>query len=181
MGEREDGDLCPIVQLEWDRGHDRFTAIVRAESGAGVIVARMHDLRVLPGLMWIPADEVLALDDLDEDVAERRVADLRGDRRLPIDPQLTVLPSLLRHLEAVSPLLAVSLRRTGSDEALVGQLSSVGPDELVLDEVDTGGRFTGHELAVAFDDLLSIEWANDYLDGLADLLAADRSDRSPPA
>jgi len=48
--DRGDPALCRVVELEWDRGHDKFEAIVRARTDAGIVVTQLHDLVALEGL-----------------------------------------------------------------------------------------------------------------------------------
>ena len=167
--DRGDPALCRVVELEWDRGHDKFEAIVRARTDAGIVVTQLHDLVALEGLTWIRGDELLDVDDLDDDRPEVRLANLRGARTHAVDPSLTELPALLAHLADAGVLLFVHQARTGSDEGLVGRVAEIDDGTLVLDEVDTSGRFTGDTYEFAIDDIISVEWGTAYLVALTEL------------
>jgi hypothetical protein len=114
---------CRVVNIEWDRGHERFDAIVRAESDAGIVVTEIHDIAPLPGLSWIRRNEVIEIDDLADDAGEVRLADIRGELVETVEVALTAVEALLVHLAATEPLIGLYRERTGSDELLVGKSS----------------------------------------------------------
>jgi len=167
--DRSGSARCRVVELEWDRGHDAFAAIVRARTDAGIIVTKVHDLVAVDGLTWIRGDELLDVDDLDDDQPEVRLANLRGSRIATVDPGLTELPALLAHLTDAGVLLFVHRARTGSGEGLVGRIVEIDGQALVLDEVDTDGRFNGDTLEFLVDEIISVDWGTDYLAALAEL------------
>lgn len=68
--------LCPIVRLEWDRGHETLDAIVRARSDSGIVITELRDCNPLNGMQWIDAAKLLYVDDLDEDDPNVRLAEL---------------------------------------------------------------------------------------------------------
>jgi hypothetical protein len=174
---RRDPAPCRVVKLEWDRGHDKLEAIVRAETDAGIIVTEVDDLVALEGLTWIRGDELLDVDDLDDDNATVRLANLRGSRTERVDPDLTELPALLAHLADLGVLLFVYQARTGSDEGLVGRIAEIDDEILVLDEVEPEGHFTGDTDEFVIDDIISVDWGTEYLLALTEL-AGPPPDRS---
>lgn len=165
-------DLCRVVLVLWDEGEESFEAIVRAESDAGIVVTQLHDLAELPGHKWIDAAGLVAVHDLDPRHPAARLADLRGSRVEQLDPALTALDGLLPHLAHGDGLVALQERDTGSAEVLVGRITEVTADELVVDEVTPEGTWSGDELRFARDEIVSVEWGTGYLVALAELLAA---------
>lgn len=161
---------CRVVNLDWDRGHESFAAIVRAETDDGVIVTQLIDFSSVAGFKWIRADEILELDDLDTDDPNVRVADLRGTRTERLAPALTATGALVTDLAAQGVLVFVQSRRTGSDEGLVGTITSIDGSVVVLADVDPSGRASGDTVEVSLDDVISVEWGTDYLAALAELL-----------
>lgn len=166
-------DLCRIVELEWDRGHEKLEAIVRTQTDSGIIVTTIHNYVPMPGLTWIRADEVLDLDNLDDDHPSVRLANLRGSRIGGVDPALTKLDALIDFLAEEGAPVLIHLRRTGSGEGLVGQITGRTSDSVLLDEMGTQARRTGHVLDFLLTDILAVVWGDDYLTAFADLLAAE--------
>jgi len=160
---------CRVVALEWDRSHEGFIAVVRAESASGVIVSQVHDLSILGGLRWIRADEVVSMEDVPNDSPVVRLADHRGARTMRVDASLTELVSLLDLLTGLATPIAVYCERTGSAELLVGSKALVDSGRLVLSEVDPSGTHTGATLGYDLDEIISVEWGTTYLDDLAEL------------
>jgi hypothetical protein len=163
---------CRIVDLEWDRAHDSFTAIVRAESSAGFVVSEVHDLSPLDGLRWIRADEVVSVEDVAHDSPIVRLADHRGSRTQRLDTALTELGALLDSLCGTAGPIAVYTERTGSGELLVGTEVRVMGGRLELDEVDSGGELTGESLVFDLGEIIGVDWGTTYLGDLADLALA---------
>ena len=98
-------DDCRMVHLEWDRSHERFTAIVRAASEHGVIVSELGDFSPIEGLRWIRRDEIISLEDVAVDAPERLLPEHRQQLERTVDPTLTRLDALLAHLaEGDEPL-----------------------------------------------------------------------------
>jgi hypothetical protein len=159
-----------IVSLDWDRGHESLTAIVRAESPSGVVLTEVDDLAELPGRRWIRADEVVELEDLEPDDPARRVAELRGSLLDGTVAEPTDIEALLGHLQDTSALVAVYSSRTGSDECLVGSVERISPDQLVLTEIDTTGTITGGTVEISLDDVIAVDWGTAYLTALAELV-----------
>jgi hypothetical protein len=154
-------ELCPVIKLEWDRGHESIEAIVRARTESGIVVTTLNDYVALPGLTWIRADEVLYFDnleELDDDHPAVRLANLRGSRIGSLDPALTDLNALLGHLAVAAALVFIYLRHTGSGEGLVGRITRRAKRRVQLDEVDTDARATGDVLDFALADIIAVEW-----------------------
>jgi len=163
--------LCRMVDLEWDRGHETFTAIVRAETSTGLVVTEVLDLSALPGFRWIRADEVISIEDRPHTAPEVRLANLRGIRSDQVDAGLTDLRALLAHLQETGGLIAIFTTRSGSEEALVGRIQTLGSEELALDEVDPGGSSTGEVLTYQLSEIIGVDWHTTYLHDLEELLA----------
>lgn len=164
---------CRVVDLEWDRGHESLTAIVRAESTTGVIVTVVHDLGSLPGHKWIRADELVSNEDLDGQSAVVRLAQLRGELTERVDCKLTNVVELLVSIHTVGSLLALYSERTGSEECLVGHISKLDPDAVSLVDLDTDGRVTGETWQVPIAEIIAIDWGTVYLCALEELLSAN--------
>ncbi len=135
------------------------------------VVTRLYDYVQLPGLKWVRADELVSVCDLDDDSPTVRIANLRGYRRDTVDRQLTELPALLGHLEALQCLLFIMRRRTGSGEGLAGRVVSLAEDSADFALVDPRGASSGDESS-AMDEIVSVEWGTEYLDALADLASS---------
>jgi hypothetical protein len=159
-------DPCPVVDLEWDRGHESFDAIVRLDAAEAMIVTAVHDLWPQAGCQWIRADEILAAEPLAADSAEVRVLDRLGVRLFTVDPSLADLATLLRAAQREQLLIAVHSTTTGSQEMLVGRVRLVTDDAVELDEVDTNGERTDEPLAYRFDEVIAVQWGTDYLRAL---------------
>ena len=170
MSEASPGE-CRIVSLEWDRGHESLTAIVRAESPSGLVLTEVDDLTELPGRRWIRADEVIELEDLAADDPARRLAERHGSLVDATDAEPADLEALLDHLQESSAPVAVYSSRTGSDECLVGTIKRVTPDLLVLAEIDINGTVTGDTLEISPDQIIGVDWDTNYLTALTELLA----------
>jgi len=162
---------CRVVELEWDRSHESFTAIVRAESQSGIIISQIHDLSTVRGLRWIRADEIVSLEDVTPEDPARRLADRRGELTVRVDDGLTELGSLLELLSGLATPLAIYRERTGSDELLVGSHGRVRDGRLELTEIDSRGELTGDQLTYDLDEIIAVDWGTDYLDALAELVA----------
>jgi hypothetical protein len=158
---------CPVVDLEWDRGHESFDAIVRLDAADAMVVTAVHDLWPQAGCQWIRADEILQAEPLAPDSPEVRVLDRLGVRSFTVDPQLGDLRSLLEAARQEDALIAVHSTRTGSAEMLVGRVRSVDARRLDLDEVDTSGERTDEPLEYALDEIIAVQWGTDYLRALA--------------
>jgi hypothetical protein len=152
-----------LVHLEWDRTHEEFDAIVRAESDDGVIVTEIHDFVPRRGWKWIPDDEVISIDDVPASAALVRLFELRPLVPEPIDPALTSLPALLRHLADGNLLVSVFQASTGSATMLAGAIARLDNVAVVLDLVDTAGEWEDDQFEFELDDIISVEWGNDYL------------------
>jgi hypothetical protein len=50
---------CRVVNIEWDWGHERLDAILRAESADGVIFTEIVDNATVPGHSWIRGNDLL--------------------------------------------------------------------------------------------------------------------------
>ncbi len=122
----------PCGGLEWDRGHESFVAVVRAESSSGLVVSQVHDHSILGGLRWIRADEVISSEELPIDSPAVRLAAHRGDLSASVDGSLTDLATLLELLAGLTEPVAVCRERTGSDELLVGANARVVGGRLAL-------------------------------------------------
>jgi hypothetical protein len=160
-------DPCPVVDLEWDRGHESFDAIVRLDAPEAIVVTTIHDLWPQAGCLWIRADEVLAAEPLDAASAEVRVLDRLGVRLFAVDEGLADLATLLRSAQAEDVLVAVHSTATGSGEMLVGNVRRLTDRHVELDEVDTDGRRTDEPLDFRLDEVIAVEWGTDYLRALA--------------
>lgn len=161
------------MELEWDRGHERLTAVVEAESRLGLVVAEVVDLVEAPGRRWIRADEVVDIEDLALDDPAVRLAELRGTATAAggaAEP--TDLAALLRRLQATTDLVGVYRTRTGSDECLVGRIETVTADHVVLAEVNPRGTTTGDRLQFPLAKIIAVDWATTYLTALAELAGA---------
>ena len=156
---------CRMAELEWDRSHDRFTAIVRAATDHGVVVSELSDLSPLEGLRWIRRDDIVSLEDVTADAPERLLAELRGDLRWTVDPTLTALDSLLAHLQERDESIAVYTDRTGSAELLVGRRPVVEERRLALVEVDPDGNLSGDQLEYDLKSIVALDWGTTYLRG----------------
>lgn len=178
MDESGDGDdaICPMVIVEWDRGHASIEAIVRAEHDAGIIVSTIHDHVPLPGLRWIRSDEVFYRDNLEalpDDHPAVRLAAQHGSRQLRLPPDLADLDVLLADLCEAKTLVMVHVRRTGSGSGRVGRTVSATASELVLDDVSTEARYSGDQLHIDVNDIISVEWGDNYLSAIDQLLTAE--------
>ena len=158
---------CPVVDLEWDRGHESFDAIVRLDHAGAVVVTAVHDLWPQAGCQWIRRDEVLRAEPLASDSPEVRVLDRLGVRLFAVDPAIADLRALLEAAEAGQDLVAVHSTTTGSAEMLVGRVRSVTAHRLDLDEIDTAGERTGEPLDYRLDEIIAVQWGTDYLRALA--------------
>jgi hypothetical protein len=164
---------CRVVNIEWDRGHERFYAILRAESPDGVIFTEIVDITTVPRLSWIRRNEVLEIDDLDEDAGAVRLAEVRGERAETVDRSLTAVGPLLVHLASTEPLVAIYRERTGSDELLVGKIVATTPDTVTLQHVDTNGRYDEEgRLDHPLREIIRVDWGTSYVTALWELLAA---------
>jgi len=164
---------CRVVNIEWDRGHERFDAIVRAESDSGIVVTEIRDIAPLPGLSWIRRNEVIEIDDLADDAGEVRLADIRGELVGTVEVALTAVEPLLVHLAATEPLIGLYRERTGSDELLVGKIVATAPGTITLEHVDPNGRYDEDgALDYPMREILRIDWGTTYLTALWELLAA---------
>jgi ribosomal protein S18 acetylase RimI-like enzyme len=161
---------CRVVHLDWDRRHESFDAIVRAESDEGVIVTQLFDLSSEAGFKWIRGDEILELNDLDADDPKVRLADLRGTRVDRLDSGLAAIAPLVAHLADRGSLVFVQTRGTGSDEGLVGAISAIGDGVISLADIDPSGHPSGDTVELVINDLISVEWGTDYLGALMELL-----------
>lgn len=162
-------DPCRVVAVEWDRSHDSFIAVVRAESSFGVIASQVDDLSLSGGLRWIRADEIVSMEDLPSDSPVVRLADYRRERSTRVDVSLTRLDSLFDSLATEASLVAVYLERTGSDECLVGSNPTVSGGRVTLDEIDTSGAVTGASLDFDLGEIIGVDWGTPYLLDLAEL------------
>lgn len=160
-----------MVDLEWDRGHEIFTAIVRAETSTGLIVTEVLELSALPGFRWIRADEVISIEDRPHTAPDVRLANQRRNRRDQVDAGLTDLRALRAHLKETGSLIAIYTTRTGSDELLVGPIQTLGSDEVVLDEVDPVGSSRGEVFTYRLSEIIGVDWHTTYLHDLEELLA----------
>ena len=163
-------ELCRLVHLEWDRGHDEFDALVRAETAAGIVVTQLDDYATVEGLRWIRADEITSIEDLEDEHPMARFAKLRGWRRSVVAEAPTELPDLLHYLSHNASLVGVYKRRTGSDELLVGSIVQTDAMALHVTVVDSQAAFTGETETLLLDQIIGIDWGNSYLLGLAALL-----------
>ena len=158
---------CAVVDLEWDRGHESFDAVVRLDAPQALIVTAVHDLWPQAGCLWLRADEVLSAEPLEDDSATVRVLDRLGVRLFTVDPALADLATLFRHAQQERALVAIYSRSTGSGETLVGTVRVVTDDRVELDEIDTDGRPTHEPLDYGLDEVIGVEWGTDYLRALA--------------
>lgn len=158
-----------VVDVEWDRSHESFTAVMRAESESGVIVSLVSELSVLSGLRWIRGSEIVSVEEEPLDSPVVRLASHRGDLAIGVDTSLTDLETLLGLLTGLALPIGVYCERTGSGELLVGSNARASGGRLVLDEIDPSGAVTGDELTFDLDEIISIEWGTTYLDDLAEL------------
>jgi hypothetical protein len=163
----------PMVEVEWDRGHDVVRGIVRAWDDGGIVLTRVHDLAPLPGFQWIDDREVLRATDLRPDDPAVRLADLTGDRLWAIDRSLAELRVLLATLQHDGVLVMVQVAATGSREGKVGRITSVDAQRAVLRHVAVSGRWSGEDEVVELDDVVCIEWDTTYLRSLGTLLEAE--------
>jgi hypothetical protein len=164
---------CRVVTVEWDRGHERLDAILRAESPDGVILTEIVDIATVPGLSWIRRNEVLEIDDLEDDAGAVRLAGVRGERAATVDLSLTAVGPLLVHLAATEPLVAIYRERTGADEHLVGKIVATSPDAITLEHVDPNGRYDRDgALDYPLREIIRVDWGTTYLTALWELLAA---------
>ena len=158
---------CPVVALEWDRGHESFVAIVRLDHPDALVVTTVHDLWPLAGCQWIRRREILEAEPLADDRPEVRVLDRLGVRLFAVDAPLHDLASLLRAAQDGEELIAVHSTTTGSGGMLVGRVRSVDHERVDLDEVDTTGERTDEPLEYALDEIIAVQWGTDYLRALA--------------
>jgi hypothetical protein len=158
---------CPVVDLEWDRGHDAFDAIVRLDTPTAIVVTEVRDLWPQAGCLWIRADEVLSAEPLDAADPAPRVLDRLGVLLFVVDPALADLATLLEAAREEQALVAVHSTETGSDELLVGTVRQVTGRRVELDEVDTDGSRTHELLEFDLDEIIAVEWGTDYLRALA--------------
>ena len=165
---------CPVVALEWDRGHESFDAIVRLDAPEAMVVTEVHDLWPLAGCLWIRSDEILAAEPLPPDGPETRVLDRLGVRLFAVDPALADLRTLLEAARQEGTLVAVHSTTTGSAEMLVGTVVEVSVDGVELDEVDPAGERTREPLRHRLDEIIGVQWGTDYLRALA-LLGDDQT------
>jgi hypothetical protein len=86
------------------------------------------------------------------------------------------LAALLRAMRRQRQLIFVQQERTGSDEGLVGYVSSLDQKHATLNAVDPQGRRTGEVLSIRTDQIIAVEWGTSYLAALNDLVQADRPD-----
>lgn len=162
---------CPVVHLEWDRGHESFDAIVRIESVESMIVTVVHDLWPLAGCKWIRADEVVSAEPLAPDSVAVRVLDHLGVRMFGVDPALSDLRRLFMQAADTATLLGIYSSTTGSDGVLVGTVRTITESQVILDEVSPRGVQTVEDLVYEFDEVISVEWGTDYLRALGLLLS----------
>ena len=164
---------CRVVALEWDRGHETFDAIVRAESDAGVVCTEVIDLASTPGLAWIRGNEITDLVDLDEDLGVVQLADTRAERDVVVDVSSTQLLVLLERFAADGTLVAVYRECTGSDSCLVGEVIDPTEDEFHLRLVDGRGRYDNDPpFEYRTNEVIRLDWGTTYLGSLGELLAA---------
>lgn len=167
-----------FVEVEWDRGHESFVAIIVAEGADGMLFVPVHDLVPQPGFKWIARDEILSMNELDEHAAEVRLAAIRNIPAPTTAADLRSLTRLLQWALTTRTLVMVYQARTGSAEGLVGTVDALGDGGFTLRLVDTDGTWE-HELeTVAVDQVISLQWDDDYLHALTDLLA-DSASREP--
>jgi hypothetical protein len=158
-----------LVHLEWDRTHEEFDAVVRAESDDGVIVTELLDFVPRRGWKWIPSDEIVTIDDLAPDSAQARLAQLRSFPAEPLDAALTSLPALVDFLVDGHSLVALWEARTGSSEMLVGMIGGHDGVVVELDLVSPAGQWENERHGYELEDLISVEWGSDYLLALEEL------------
>lgn len=162
-----------MVCLEWDRGHEEFNAIVRAEADGGLIVTEMRDLTPLNGYRWLPDGEIVDIEDLPDDDPDVRVANILGARTERLDSGLVDLRALLEARRDDQQLVGIYQARTGSDELLVGAVSAIEDNSVRLDEVRPDGTLSGDTLVYDLNDIVCMDWDTDYLRGLRLLVSAD--------
>ena len=160
-------DPCPVVDLEWDRGHESFEAIVRLDHPDAMVVTTVHDLWPQAGCQWIRRDEVLGVEPLAADSPAVRVLDRLGVRLFTVDPALHDLPTLLASAREDQELVAVFSTMTGSSEMLVGRVRRITADAVELEETDTRGERTDEPLELALAEIIAVQWGTDYLRALA--------------
>jgi hypothetical protein len=158
---------CPVVDLEWDRGHESFDAMVRLDAPEAMVVTAVHDLWPQAGCQWIRADEILGAEPLPSDSPEVRVLDRLGVRLFAVDRRLADLTALLGAAQDEQVLIAVHSTTTGSAEMLVGSVRTLAAGRVELDEVDTTGERTDEPLDFRFDEIIAVQWGTDYLRALA--------------
>ena len=164
---------CRVVVLEWDRGHETFDAIVRAESDAGVVCTEVIDLASTPGLAWIRGNEITDLVDLDEDLGVVRLAGIRAERDAIVDVSMTQLFFLLERFARDGTLVAVYRECTGSDSCLVGEIVDPTEHEFHLRLVDERGRYDNDPpFKYGTNEVIRLDWGTTYLSSLGELLAA---------
>jgi hypothetical protein len=170
----------PMVRVEWDRGHDVFTGIVRAADDAGIILTPIHDNVPLAGLRWIDDRELLRVVELRPDDPAVRLADLTDARVWAVERSLTDLRVLLASLQHDGDLVMVQQAATGSRTGRVGRITSVDAQRVVLRDVSTSARWSGDTDVIDLDDVICVEWGNAYLRSLATLLEAESTGWIPP-
>jgi hypothetical protein len=163
------------VHLEWDRSHESFDAIVVAQSASGMVAKQVHDYVPLDGYKWIRSDEIVDIELLDSDHPSVRLAKLRDTHVERPGRGTSDLAALLRAMRRHRQLIFVQQERTGSDEGLVGYVSSLHQTHATLDDVDPRGRGTGDVVSIRNDQIISVEWGTSYLTALHDLVQAGRS------
>lgn len=159
-------DPCPVVHIEWDRGHDAFDALIRATSDEAVIVTLVEDYWPLAGCRWIRANEIVSCDDHEAESPVVRVLDHLGVRTFGVSVELLSLRHLLAHPTFSSAPVQVYVERTGSSEVQVGVVASVGLHDLVLGEITPRGERNGESDPVPLDQIIGVEWGSDYLTAL---------------
>jgi hypothetical protein len=129
----------------------------------------------LDGYKWIRSDEVVDIELLDNDHPAVRLAKLRDTHVDRPGRGTSDLAALLRAMRREWQLIFVQQERTGSDEGIVGYVSSLDHIHVTLDDVDPQGRATGDAMSIRNDQIISVEWGTSYLTALHDLVQAGRS------
>lgn len=161
---------CPVVHLEWDRGHEQIDAIVRAESADALIVTVVEDFWPQAGCRWIRADEVLSAEVLAPTSPDVRVLDHLGVRPFSVESALLDLEHLLARPTFRSSPVQLCLERTGSGEVQVGTVASLTASEVVLNDITPSGEWPGDQSSFELSGIISVEWGSDYLRALGILV-----------
>ncbi len=157
------------MHVEWDRGHEEFDALIRAESGDGIIVSEFHDHSVRAGWKWIPTSEIVSIEPLPDSSPVVRIARIRSYPDLPIEVEFTRLEELLAYLASSAEIVGVFRAATGSDELLVGRIGGLVDSGFDLELVSTDGDWEDAEHHYELGEVISIEWGTEYLTAMGEL------------